>query len=103
MYHVFIDPKAFHLSSILLSTWNLLGSGDYSKRGVARLHSSTIKDVAKAEISSILCFAAGSATFNAKTDHDRTEGILYAVLAHPQKSKLLLETPVYVRDTALSL
>lgn len=40
--------------------------------------------MAKAEISSILWFAAGSATFNAKTDHDKTEGILYAVLAHPQ-------------------
>lgn len=51
-------------------------------------------------MSSILWFAAGSATFNAKTGHDKTEGILYAVLAHPQKSKLLLETPIYVRDTS---
>lgn len=27
LYQVFIDPKAFHLPSILLSPWNLLGSG----------------------------------------------------------------------------
>lgn len=52
--------------------------------GVARLTSNAIREVTKAETPPALWFAAGSG--NAKTDHDKTEGILRADLAHPQKS-----------------
>lgn len=54
--------------------------------GVARLTPNAIREVTKAETPPVLWFAAGSATGNAKTDHDKTEGFLRADLVHPQKS-----------------